>query len=71
MELQNDGNVRTMFYIFSQYMTNEPIEIDAKLVRSVEVVCQNMIRLRTFDEIATCMVEPGEDEVGAVNLSDP
>jgi hypothetical protein len=70
MELQNDGNVRTMFYIFSQYMTNEPIKIDAKLVRSVEVG-QNMIRLRTFDEIATCMVEPGEDEVGAVNLSDP
>jgi hypothetical protein len=30
-----------------------------------------LIRPRTFDKIATCMVEPREDEVEAVNLSDP
>jgi hypothetical protein len=35
-KLQNDGDVRTMFSIFSQYMTKGQIELDAKLVRSVE-----------------------------------
>jgi hypothetical protein len=48
-----------------------PIELDAKFVRFVEVIFSNLIRLRTFEEIAACMVEPGEDEVGVVNLSDP
>ncbi|MCI45758.1 hypothetical protein A2U01_0066997 [Trifolium medium] len=60
-----------MFYIFSQYMTKGPIELDAKLDRSVEDICSNMIRLRIFDNIAACIVEPGEGEVEAVNLSDP
>jgi hypothetical protein len=67
----NEGNVRTMFSIFSQYMTKGPIELDAKLVRSVQDICSNLIRLRTFNEIAACMVEPGEDEVEEINLSDP
>ncbi|MCI94974.1 hypothetical protein A2U01_0116272, partial [Trifolium medium] len=34
MKLHNDDDVRTMFSIFSQYMTKGPIELDAKLVRS-------------------------------------
>jgi hypothetical protein len=72
MRLTNDGDVRTMFSIFSQYMTKGPIELDAKIVRSVEDICSNLIRLRTFDEIAACMVEPEEDdEVEAINLSEP
>jgi hypothetical protein len=35
LKLQIDGDVRTMFSIFSQYMTKGPIELDTKLVRSV------------------------------------
>jgi hypothetical protein len=71
MILQNDGNVRTMFSIFSQYMTKGPIELEATLIRSVQVICSNLIHSRTFDEIAVNMVEPGEDEVETVNLFDP
>ncbi|MCI45000.1 hypothetical protein A2U01_0066239 [Trifolium medium] len=52
-------------------MTKGPIELDAKLVRSVEAILSNMIRLRAFDEIAACMVKLGEDEVEALNLFDP
>ncbi|PNX88791.1 hypothetical protein L195_g044905 [Trifolium pratense] len=65
----------TMFSIFTRYMTKGPIELDATLVRSVEVILSNMIPLRrprTFDEIAALMVKPGEDEeaeVEPVNLS--
>jgi hypothetical protein len=70
MRLTNDGDVRKMFSIFSQYMTKGLIELDAKLVRSVEDICSNLIRPRTFDEIPACMVEPEEDgEVEAINLS--
>ncbi|MCI83152.1 matrix metalloproteinase, partial [Trifolium medium] len=69
--LRTDDDVRTMFSIFSRYMTKEPIELDAKLVRSVEAIMSNMICPRTFNEIAALMVKPGEDEVEAVNLSDP
>jgi hypothetical protein len=46
LKLKNDGDVRTMFYIFSQYMTKGLIELDAKLVRSVEAICSNLIRPR-------------------------
>ncbi|KAK2390602.1 hypothetical protein QL285_064125 [Trifolium repens] len=71
MKLQTDGDVRTMFSIFSQFMAKGPIELEAKLVRSVESICSNLIRPRTFDEIAACMIQPGEeDEVESVNLSD-
>ncbi|MCI75671.1 hypothetical protein A2U01_0096940, partial [Trifolium medium] len=42
-------------------MMKGPIELDAKLVRSVEAMCSNLIRPRTFNEIAACIVEPGED----------
>jgi hypothetical protein len=72
MRLRNDGDVRTMFSIFSIYMTKGQIELDAKLVRSVEDICSNLICPRTFDEIAACMVESEEDdEVEAINLSKP
>ncbi|MCI66934.1 hypothetical protein A2U01_0088192, partial [Trifolium medium] len=33
-------------------MTKGAIELDAKLARSVEAICSNLIRPRTFDEIA-------------------
>jgi hypothetical protein len=62
--------VRTMFSIFSQYMTKRQIELDAKLVWSVESICLNLICLWTFDEIVACMVEPRDDEVEVINLSD-
>jgi hypothetical protein len=58
-----------MFSIFSQYMTKGPIELDAKLVRSVQTICSNFIRLRTFGEIEACMVQPGEDEAEDINVS--
>jgi hypothetical protein len=52
-------------------MTKGPIELEAKLVRSVESICSNSIHPKTFDEIADCMVQPGEeDEVVPVNLSE-
>jgi hypothetical protein len=52
-------------------MTKGPIELEAKLVRSVESICSNLIRPRTFDEIVACMIQPGEeDEVEPVNLSE-
>ncbi|MCI43720.1 hypothetical protein A2U01_0064958, partial [Trifolium medium] len=65
MKLQNDGDVRTLFSIFSRYMMKGPIELDAEMVKPVEDIMSNMIRVRTFDEIAACMVKPGEDEVEA------
>jgi hypothetical protein len=68
MKLQNDGGVRTMISIFSQYNMKEPIELDATLVRSVHDICSSFILPMTFDEIATCMIESEDDEV--VNLSD-
>ncbi|MCI11390.1 photosystem I P700 chlorophyll a apoprotein [Trifolium medium] len=72
MKLQNDDDVRTIFSIFSQYSTKGPIELDTTLVRSIQAICSRLIRLRTFDQIASCMVEFDEDEVDeVVNLSDP
>jgi hypothetical protein len=73
MKLQTDSDVRTMFSIFSQFMTKGPIELDAKFASSVESICSNLIRTRTFDEIAACMVQFGEeneDKVELVNLSE-
>jgi hypothetical protein len=52
-------------------MTKGPIESDIKLVRFIESICSNVIRPRTFNEIMACMVAPDEDEVEAINLSDP
>ncbi|MCI45556.1 hypothetical protein A2U01_0066795, partial [Trifolium medium] len=71
MKLQNDGNVRTMFSIFSQYSMKGSIKLDATLVRYVQDICSSSIRPRIFVEIAACMIEPEEDEVETVNLYDP
>jgi hypothetical protein len=50
-------------------MTKRSIELDAKLFRLVEDICSNLIRPRTFEEIAACMVEPEEDdEVEAIKF---
>jgi hypothetical protein len=51
-------------------MTKGPIELYAKLVRSVQIICSNLIRPRIFDEIEACMVQPGEDEAEDINVSD-
>jgi hypothetical protein len=54
------------------YMTNGPIKLDVKLVRSVESICLNLNRPRTLNEItAACMGQPREDEFEPVNLFDP
>jgi hypothetical protein len=38
---------------------------------TVESICSNLIRLRAFNEIVTCMVQlEKEDEVEPINLSD-
>jgi hypothetical protein len=68
MKLQNGGDVRTMSSIFSQYIMEGPIELDATLMRPVQDICSSSILPRTIDEIATCMVEPEDDEI--VNLYD-
>jgi hypothetical protein len=52
MKLQNEGDVRTIFSVFAQYMMKGPIELDAKLVRPVQAIYSNLIRLRIFDKIA-------------------
>jgi len=61
MKLMNDDNVRTMFYIFCQFSTRGPIELDALLIRSVEHIQQNLIRPRNFEEIRELMSAPHED----------
>ncbi|MCI13049.1 photosystem I P700 chlorophyll a apoprotein [Trifolium medium] len=71
MKLQNDNDVKNMFSVFSQYSTTGPIELDAALVIYIQDSCSSLIRPRTFDEIAACMVEPENDEDEVVNLSDP
>ncbi|PNX72985.1 hypothetical protein L195_g028883 [Trifolium pratense] len=74
MELRTNDDMRTMFSIFTRYMTKGPIEQDAMLVTSVEAILSNTIssmRLSTFNEIVALMVKPGEDEVEEINLSDP
>jgi hypothetical protein len=40
IKLQNDGNRNIMFYIFSQYMTKGPIELNTLLVRSFKLYVQ-------------------------------
>jgi hypothetical protein len=45
MILKNDGDVRTIFYIFAQYMTKGPVELDAKLVRSVQAKYNFLLNL--------------------------
>jgi hypothetical protein len=52
-------------------MTKAPIELDAKLVRSVQDICSNLIHPRIINEITVCMFEHGEDKVEEVNLSNP
>ncbi|KAK2377457.1 hypothetical protein QL285_078130 [Trifolium repens] len=47
VKLRNNGDVRTMFSVFSRYRTNVPIELDASLVRYVEDIMSNLIRPRT------------------------
>jgi hypothetical protein len=64
-------DVRTTYSIFAQYMTKAPIELDAKLVRSVQDICSNLIHPRIINEITVCMFEHGEDKVEEVNLSNP
>jgi hypothetical protein len=57
MKIQNDADVRTMFSIFSQYNRKGPIELDAKLTRSVNAILE-------------CLKGP-EDEDYTFNLADP
>jgi hypothetical protein len=68
MKLQNDSDVRTISSIFSQYIMEGPIELDATLMRLVQDICSSSILPRTIDKITTCMVEPEDDEI--VNLYD-
>ena len=57
MQLKNDDDVRTMFSIYSQHSTKGPIELDAKLTRSVDAILANL--------------KHPEDEDCTVNLEDP
>jgi pyruvate-formate lyase-activating enzyme len=57
MQLQNDNDVRNMFSIYSQYSTKGPIELDAKLTRSVDAILANL--------------KHPDDEDCTVNLADP
>jgi hypothetical protein len=50
-----------MLLIFCQYSSKEPIELDASLVRSFEDFQKSLIRLRSYEEIKTCMNRSHED----------
>ncbi|KAK2388929.1 hypothetical protein QL285_062566 [Trifolium repens] len=57
MQLKHNDDVHTMFSIYSQYSTKGPIELDAKLTRSVDAIIANL--------------KHSEDEDYTVNLADP
>jgi hypothetical protein len=63
IKLQNNNNENHVFYFLSVQC-----EWTDRVRHIVVEVCSNLIGLRTFDEIAACMIEP-EDEV--VNIFDP
>jgi hypothetical protein len=63
LKLQKNVHLSAIYY--------ESIELDTTSVRSIQAICSNLICPRTFEGIAASIVEPGEDEVEAVNLSDP
>jgi len=66
MKLENDDDMRTVFSIFGQYSTKEPIELDASLVRSVEQIQKSLIWPRNYEEIRALLDAPYED----INLVD-
>jgi hypothetical protein len=57
MQLTNNDDVRNMFSIYSRHSTKGPIELDAKLTRSVDAILANM--------------KHPEDDDCTVNLADP
>ena len=57
MQLHNDDDIHNMFSIYSQYITKGPIELDAKLTRSVDAILANL--------------KHPDDEDCTVNLADP
>jgi hypothetical protein len=63
LKLQKNVHLSAIYY--------ESIELDTTSVRSIQAICSNLICPRTFEEIAASIIEPEEDEVEAVNLSDP
>ncbi|KAK2361307.1 hypothetical protein QL285_086471 [Trifolium repens] len=71
MKLQNDGDVRTMFSIFSQYSTKGLIELYTTLMRSFQDICSSLNRSRTLDEIVACMIKPEDEQDEAAILLDP
>jgi hypothetical protein len=60
MKLRNENDVRTMFSIFGQYNTKEPIELDISFVRFFEDIRKNLIWTLAYEEIRACMEEPDE-----------
>lgn len=56
-----------MFYIFCEFSTRGPIELDTLLVRFIEHIQQNLIRPRNYEEIRALMDAPHED----ISLDDP
>jgi len=63
MKLTDNDDVRTMFSIFSQHGTREPIELDASLVRSAEPILKSLHRPRNYEEIRALLEGPEEEEV--------
>ncbi|KAK2388663.1 hypothetical protein QL285_062320 [Trifolium repens] len=44
MKLEKNEDIRTMFSVYSQYSTKRPIELDAKLTRSVDAILARLKR---------------------------
>ena len=57
----NDDDVRTMFCIFCQHNTREPIELDASFVRSIEEIRKSLFRSRNYEEIRALLDAPNEE----------
>jgi len=67
MKIQNNDDVRTMFSIFDQHSLKGPIKLNTTLVWSFQDIRENLIRLRTYEEIRACMDKLDED----LGLADP
>jgi hypothetical protein len=67
MKLQNDDNVKTMFSKVDHHSLKEPIELDASLVMSFQIIHESLIWPKTYEEIKVCMDRPDED----LSLVDP
>lgn len=67
LETGDDDDMRIMFSIFNRCHSLRPIELNASLIRHVDVLCSSWILPKTLYEIVLCMFDP---EKKVTNLYD-